>query len=146
MGHHILVHVAGMEPVHMGQGNGMVLELEDGKQVLGDMGLGRGGMAQHGVGVVPVHGMAQHDVGAGLSGQHCRPSPHIHRFHTARGHLASLCVVFAPRAHPPGRELAGYVLGLMKRQLLAGLPAPEEASGAVGPRSAPHYGTRRRTP
>jgi len=47
----------------MGQGNGKVLELEGGKQVLGDMGLGKGGMAQHGVGVEPVHGMAQHDVG-----------------------------------------------------------------------------------
>ena len=66
MGHHILVHVAGMESVHMEQENDMALELEGGKLVLGDMGLGKGGRAQHGVGVAPVHGRARHDVGVVL--------------------------------------------------------------------------------
>jgi len=66
MEHHILVRVVGMGREHMEQGNDMVLGLGGGKQVLGDMGLGTGGRAQHGVGVAPVHGRARRDVGVVL--------------------------------------------------------------------------------
>lgn len=59
MEHHIPLLVVGMEMVHMGQGNDMVLGLGDGKQVLGDMGQGQGDMVQHGVGGVRVDGRAR---------------------------------------------------------------------------------------
>lgn len=59
MEHHIPFLVVRMEMVHMGRGNDMVLGLEDGKQVLGDMAQGKDDMVQHDVGVVLVDGRAR---------------------------------------------------------------------------------------